>query len=348
MDNSKFKYYTSKATPLLKALAVFFSGEGRIINRKLENQNELSGFSSFELENGIDQLLKMEVLREIDEPSELIDTSGDESSIAELKMDSRFGTELLWLKQFRTDSAGALKELQGLKVLIIGAGGLGSSLAVKLSALGVKEISVMDGDIVELDNLTRQIYYTPKQAKSKWLKVDALGKFIKNFYPETEYVGIPKFIEGQEDLDSFAVNDFDLILQTADYPRGLIDDWTNYFALTYHIPTIFTHHKTVGPFFVPGQTSCFKCFENQINRDTKGLFFEYKALAKNKPNSKSPSYAGGLILNEAVILDMIVKYFVLHNINSYKNKVWRIKSEKIEFEVYEYQRNKTCECDKGR
>ena len=45
------------------------------------------------------------------------------------------------------------------KVLIVGAGGLGSPAALYLAAAGVGTIGIIDGDIVDLSNLQRQIIH---------------------------------------------------------------------------------------------------------------------------------------------------------------------------------------------
>jgi molybdopterin/thiamine biosynthesis adenylyltransferase len=54
---------------------------------------------------------------------------------------------------------GQRKLLDG-KILVIGAGGLGSSALYYLAAAGVGTIAVADGDRVELSNLQRQILHT--------------------------------------------------------------------------------------------------------------------------------------------------------------------------------------------
>src|SRR5436190_20272133 len=51
------------------------------------------------------------------------------------------------------------QKLKGAKVLVIGAGGLGSPLLMYLAAAGVGTLGVIDDDRVSLDNLQRQIVH---------------------------------------------------------------------------------------------------------------------------------------------------------------------------------------------
>ena len=54
------------------------------------------------------------------------------------------------------------------KVLIVGAGGLGAPIALYLAAAGVGTIGIIDGDVVDLSNLQRQvIHFTPDVSKPK-------------------------------------------------------------------------------------------------------------------------------------------------------------------------------------
>ena len=59
------------------------------------------------------------------------------------------------------------KKLLKSSVLIVGAGGLGSTIAIYLAALGIGKIGIIDKDSVEISNLTRQIIFTTKDIKKK-------------------------------------------------------------------------------------------------------------------------------------------------------------------------------------
>ena len=54
------------------------------------------------------------------------------------------------------------KKLLKSKVLIVGAGGLGSPIALYLAASGVGTVGVIDSDKVEISNLQRQILFSSK------------------------------------------------------------------------------------------------------------------------------------------------------------------------------------------
>ena len=59
------------------------------------------------------------------------------------------------------------KKLLKSSVLIVGAGGLGSPIALYLTALGIGKIGIIDRDNVELSNLGRQIIFSTNDIKKK-------------------------------------------------------------------------------------------------------------------------------------------------------------------------------------
>ena len=56
--------------------------------------------------------------------------------------------------------ASGQKKLNESNVLVVGAGGLGSPIAIYLAAMGIGKIGIIDKDKVEISNLTRQIIFS--------------------------------------------------------------------------------------------------------------------------------------------------------------------------------------------
>ena len=59
------------------------------------------------------------------------------------------------------------KKLLRSSVLIVGAGGLGSPIALYLTALGIGKIGIVDKDNVDISNLARQIIFSTNDIKKK-------------------------------------------------------------------------------------------------------------------------------------------------------------------------------------
>jgi molybdopterin-synthase adenylyltransferase len=87
---------------------------------------------------------------------------------------------------------GQLK-ISRAKVLIIGAGGLGSPVAYYLAAAGVGTIGIADADVVDLSNLQRQILHTTGDVGSP--KVLSAARKIKALNPDIEVVAHQRYLD---------------------------------------------------------------------------------------------------------------------------------------------------------
>ncbi|MDR3268637.1 MAG: HesA/MoeB/ThiF family protein [Tannerella sp.] len=89
---------------------------------------------------------------------------------------------------------GQEKILNG-RVLVIGAGGLGAPILLYLAAAGVGTLGVIDGDVVDISNLQRQvIHFTPDIGKAKVVsakeKIHLINPDVKvNIYQEFFHAG---------------------------------------------------------------------------------------------------------------------------------------------------------------
>jgi len=104
------------------------------------------------------------------------------------------------------------QKLLDAKILIIGAGGLGSPASIYLAAAGIGQITLYDNDQVDLSNLQRQIAHTTDDIGTD--KVISTQKTLKKTNPETKIIAHNKRLEG--DRLNEAVNQADLVLDCSD------------------------------------------------------------------------------------------------------------------------------------
>jgi sulfur-carrier protein adenylyltransferase/sulfurtransferase len=152
--------------------------------------------------------------------------------------------------------AGQLKLLES-RVLMIGAGGLGSPAALYLAAAGVGTIGIIDADIVDETNLQRQIIHSLDRLGEP--KVDSARRTIEALNPD---VTVKTYRERltSENVDAILDEGWDMILDGADnFPtRYLVND-----ASVWHdIPVV---HGSIYRFegqvtvFKPHEGPCYRC-----------------------------------------------------------------------------------------
>ncbi|MHB8892440.1 MAG: ThiF family adenylyltransferase, partial [Candidatus Limnocylindrales bacterium] len=108
-------------------------------------------------------------------------------------------------------SAGQVK-LLGSKVLLIGAGGLGSPAALYLAAAGVGTIGIVDFDVVDLSNLQRQVIHTSDRVGEK--KVESARRTINALNPDVTVIAHEEMlVEGNVDR---LIAGYDAILDGTD------------------------------------------------------------------------------------------------------------------------------------
>ena len=104
------------------------------------------------------------------------------------------------------------RQLLQSKVLIVGAGGLGSPAAMYLAAAGVGTIGLVDGDFVSSTNLQRQILYSTSEVGQ--LKIDAAERRLKAMNPDVNIVKYEMFLNEDNALD--LIRDYDFVLEGTD------------------------------------------------------------------------------------------------------------------------------------
>ncbi|HZP96810.1 MAG TPA: molybdopterin-synthase adenylyltransferase MoeB [Candidatus Limnocylindria bacterium] len=108
------------------------------------------------------------------------------------------------------------------KVLLIGAGGLGSPAAYYLAAAGVGTLGIVDSDVVDTTNLQRQILHSSESVGEP--KVESAKRRLEALNPDVKVVGYQERLTS-ENIDRI-IADYDLVIDGADnFPtRYLLND----------------------------------------------------------------------------------------------------------------------------
>jgi len=151
---------------------------------------------------------------------------------------------------------GQLKLLDS-RVLLLGAGGLGSPAALYLAAAGVGRLGIVDDDRVDASNLQRQVLHSTGRL-GDW-KAESAKRTLEELNPDVEVV---PYIERltSENVERILADGWDVIVDGADnFPtRYLINDA----AVWHDIPLVhgsiyrFEGQATV---FKPGAGPCYRC-----------------------------------------------------------------------------------------
>lgn len=104
------------------------------------------------------------------------------------------------------------EKLLAARALVIGAGGLGSPVALYLASAGVGHITLCDGDDVDLTNLQRQIVHRTGAIGKK--KVDSARATLAEINPEVRVTPLPERV-GSEQLDPL-VSEADVVIDGCD------------------------------------------------------------------------------------------------------------------------------------
>jgi adenylyltransferase/sulfurtransferase len=148
------------------------------------------------------------------------------------------------------------RKLLNARVLLLGAGGLGSPAALYLAAAGVGTLGIVDFDTVDLSNLQRQILH--RSDAVGMLKVDSAEKTIAGINPDVNVVKYPFPLRSENVFD--VIKDFDIVVDGTDnfQTRYLINDATVMTGKTVVHGSIFQFDGQVTV-FKPGAGPCYRC-----------------------------------------------------------------------------------------
>ncbi|MFN4245352.1 MAG: HesA/MoeB/ThiF family protein [Brevinematia bacterium] len=148
-------------------------------------------------------------------------------------------------------------KLLNAKVLVIGAGGLGSALIYYLAAAGVGKIGIVENDVVDISNLQRQIIHDTKhvgihKGESAKEKVNALN-------PDTEVTLYKTYIDSTNAME--IIKDYDIVADGSDnfQTRFLINDACYLLGKPLVHGAVLRFEGQVSVFVPSENNPCYRC-----------------------------------------------------------------------------------------
>ena len=212
-------------------------------------------------------------------------------------------------------------KLSRARVLIIGAGGLGSPAALYLAGAGVGHLGLVDADRIELSNLHRQILYRTEDEGSS--KVECAATRLRSLNPEIQVQTYPVMVNA-ENVESL-ITGYDLVIDgTDDLPtRGVVHDACYRAGKTYILGAVFRFEGHVGV-FSREQESCLRCLFPDSEKATPANCNEAGTLGS------VTGVIGSLQATEALkvllgIGEPLYSSLLIYDALSARNRVWKFQ-----------------------
>jgi molybdopterin-synthase adenylyltransferase len=205
---------------------------------------------------------------EVDDALEFLDGLGwlEDAAAPRLLTDyqrERYFSNLAFFDAFTTLERGReeiQRKLIDAHVVVLGAGGLGSSVIQNLVGLGVSKLTLLDFDTVELHNFARQFTYT--EAQRGLPKVEQVAAWLHAFDSNSDVEAVNARVNGPDDVRALLPG-ADLVVTAIDDPDE-VDLWVNEACVGAGVPFIrggLAYMQGLYWSVDPGRSACRQCLE---------------------------------------------------------------------------------------
>lgn len=226
-------------------------------------------------------------------------------------MNSRYSRHIL-LEGFGEEGQARVRKA---RVLIVGCGGLGSPVAMYLAAAGVGTIGLVDGDVVTLSNLQRQIIHFTDDIHRP--KVESAAEKMQHMNPEVEIRTYECFLT--EDNAPDIIRDYDFIVDCTDSfaSKYLVNDACVMAEKPFCAGGVVKYGAQVMT-YVPG-AACYRCVfpeppaENDVETcSTVGVLGSVVGIMGSIQATEAIKYLAGvgeLLTNRLLMIDALTMSF---------------------------------------
>jgi len=226
------------------------------------------------------------------------------------------------------------------KILIFGSGAGGSTIAYLLAQFGFKNLCIIDKDVVNESDVKKTLIFRKDQiGKSKVL---SLNETIRTNF-DINIVSIEKCVVQKDEMDEIITREEPCLIIKACDPDLNFRVFLNEICFLKKIPFIHMSYSfeklTVGPFFIPGKTSCDESINN-LNKEELGEDFDFSNTHKLFTDYIThPSISFNINILASLVLKDIV-FFFSKNIDLVKSLNALVYFFPITMQSYKY----TLEC----
>ncbi|AUO14634.1 HesA/MoeB/ThiF family protein [Priestia megaterium] len=234
------------------------------------------------------------------------------------------------------------KKLDNSRVLILGVGGVGTSIIQHLLGAGIKSFILVDDDVVSLDNLNRQFTYSYSDISRN--KVDATRDYIYSVEPSSD-VRIHKCkIREENDMSIFDQYEIDFIVNATDSTPQL-PMIINSYCKDKNIPfieiSVGVTTGSWGPIISPSKNTCLKCYHE---KEEKKMSAEELYIHNNLHSVITGSFGPtNTIISTFAAMDIIYYLSGIHNYCKSLSKRCLFDFQNIEI-VIDNSINGDCSC----
>ena len=196
------------------------------------------------------------------------------------------------------------------RVLVIGAGGLGSPAAFYLAAAGIGTLGIVDPDCVELSNLQRQILHATEDIGRS--KTASATQKLHELNPDIEVK--PYFVRFESSNAAEIAAGYDFIVDGSDNfeTKFLVND------VAIHLGIAFSHGGIVRlqgqtMTVVPGKTACYRCLfdapppaEEILNCQQSGILGAVAGTIGTIQATEAIKYIAGI--DDGLLTDRLLTY----------------------------------------
>jgi len=256
------------------------------------------------------------------------ETGGQVSDLSEKELD-RYSRQVM-LEEIGYQ--GQLK-LKQAKVCVVGVGGLGNPIAIRLAAMGVGKIRIVDRDVIELSNLHRQTMFNEDDVGQ--VKVETAAKKLRKLNADIIIEELPVSINDYTALD--VVDGCDVVIDALDSVNARYS--LNKACIEKKIP--FVTGAAVGVTgqsftILPNETACYHCLFPALDEDSM------PTCSIEGVHPSILSIIGGIEVSEAVKI-------ITGKQPSLKDRVLHVDLENLIFNFTKVSRVQECSvCGSGK